>query len=293
MDTARQVLRFSIPGSVTLLIGTAYLILGRLFQGDSWAGIESAVAGNVSAAVVIFAVIPLGFLIYQVYYSSYRAFVWPWPWRWSRGDPWVRIDRGAQVLKDLPKKQLKMIEAAFEVKLAVHEPVLYKVLNPIGLLAHAYVLKHEYNEEAEMDGETSYSRYQTRWQMHWNVVRALVDISVDGDSGGAIRSEYTILSDLYHAIGACRTGVLLAGFTSIFASLGYVIAGGSGWGFLWSFLSTIVLGNIFFFVLHRARGNTWASAQAGLTMGLTGLFNRRPDLLEVGGRHSVSCCKQP
>jgi hypothetical protein len=281
MDTARQVLRFSIPGSVTLLVAAAYLIFGRLLQGDSWEGIASAMRGNISAAIAIFAAIPLGFIIYQVYYSSYRAFVWPWPWRWSKGDKWVRIDRGAQVLKGLPEEQLKKIESTFGVTLAVSKPVLYKLETRLGKVAHAYVLQRDYVEAAKKDGVKPYDRYKERWQIHWNVVRALIEISEDGDRGGTIRSEYTILSDLYHALGACRTGVLLAWFISLFACIGYLFSGGSWGGVLGTLSITAAVGTVFFFVLHRARGNTWASAQAALTLGLTGLFKRHPELLDA------------
>jgi uncharacterized membrane protein YjfL (UPF0719 family) len=55
MDTARQVLRFSIPGSVTLLLAIGFLIIGRLLQGNSWSDIALVVRGNVSAVVAIFA----------------------------------------------------------------------------------------------------------------------------------------------------------------------------------------------------------------------------------------------
>ncbi|HEV7399200.1 MAG TPA: hypothetical protein VGN84_02915 [Solirubrobacterales bacterium] len=283
MDTARQVLRFSIPGSVTLLVGTAFLVLGRILQGDSWQGIESAVEGNVSAVLAIFASIPLGFLIYQVYYSTYRAFVWPWPWRWSRGEMWVRIDRGAQVLKGLPDEQLAQIGLIFGTKLEVTESVLHKVKTPVGNIAHAYVLHHKYLEEAIKDGVSAYSRYQTRWKGHWNVVRALVEISEEGDLSGAIRSEYMILSDLYHALGACRTGVLLAWSISLFACIGYLIAGSSVIAVFATLALTAGLAAIFFFVLHRARGNTWTSAQEGLTLSLSGLFKRKPELLQLPG----------
>src|SRR6478735_6636272 len=163
MDTARQVLRFSIPGSVTLMLGTAFLIISRLLQGDSWDGIASAVRGNVSAVIAIFASIPLGFLIYQVYYSTYRAFVWPWPWRWGRRHLWVRVDRGAQVLEDLPEHQLQRIKDTFGKKLEVGVSILEKVKTRIGGIAHARVLTREYVEAAEGDGEESYQRYKRRW----------------------------------------------------------------------------------------------------------------------------------
>jgi hypothetical protein len=280
MDTARQVLRFSIPGSITLMIGLGLLVLSRVLQGDDWGGIESAVRGNVSAVAVIFSTIPLGFFIYQMYYAAYRAFVWPWPWKWSEEKLWVRSDRGANVLEGLPVKQLAEIENLFGVELNLDAPTLEKVNTWLGRTAHAHVLAPAFVKAALEAKEHPYERYRKRWSEHWNIVRALIEISDDStNSGSALRSEYTTLSDLYHALGACRIGVLLAEFTSIFAGIGYGMSGGSWWGALANFGVVVVIGTAFFFIFHRARGNTWLSAQHSLTLGLTGLFRRQPGLL--------------
>jgi hypothetical protein len=278
MDTARQVLRFSIPGSITLLLVTGFLVLGRLLQHDSWDGIAAALRDNVSAAVAIFAAIPLGFVIYQIYYSTYRAFVWPWPWPWASDEHWVRIDRGAQILSRLPADQLGRIEETFGVKLHF-DGILKRSDSWVGSRAHAYELRSEFIEAAKNEHVNPHDRYRRRWQLNWNVVRALVEISDSGEIGGAIKSEYTILSDLYHALGACRTGVQLAWATSTLAAIGYVIAGESVTGAVLTIAATTLFAAILFWVFHRTRGNTWSSAQAALALGLTGLFKRQPELL--------------
>jgi hypothetical protein len=192
---------------------------------------------------------------------------------------WVRIDRGAQILKGLPMTQRVQIETTFGVELALDKRVLKEVEGRLGKAAHAHVFRLEFLEEAKASGERAYDRYKRRWQKHWNVVRALVEICEAHPEGSAIRSEYTILSDLYHALGACRTGVQLAWFISTLACIAYVIFGGSFWGSLLTVAVTLVLGAIIFLVFHRTRGNTWASAQAAMTFGLKGLFRRHPELL--------------
>jgi hypothetical protein len=190
----------------------------------------------------------------------------------------VRIDRGAQILSRLPSDQLHRIEATFGVELHL-EPILRQATSWVGSRAHAYELRPEFIEAAKEKGKSPYDLYRRRWQLNWNVVRALVEISDASDVGGAIKSEYTILSDLYHALGACRTGVQIAWIVSSGASVGYVIAGGSIRGMGLTLLITLVITLAMFWVFHRTRGSTWSSAQAAMTLGLTGLFKRRPELL--------------
>lgn len=276
MDTARQVLRFSIPGSVTLLAIAGFLVLGRLLQGDSWEAVGEAVAENVSAVVAIVAAIPIGFLIYQIYYATYRAVVWPWrPRPLQRDMRWVRIDRGAQVLSLLPGEQRQRIEALFDVELHL-QPILERENSWLGRRAHAFRLTDEFINESQA---TALERYRKRWQENWNIVRALVELSDGSAHGGAIRSEYTTLSDIYHALGACRAGVQLAWVVSFIASVAYVIDGQSFFQSLLTMAVTFVVTLVLFWVFHRARGHTWVSAQESLKFGLTGLFRQRPDLL--------------
>jgi hypothetical protein len=277
VDTARQVLRFSIPGSITLLLIAGFLVLGRLLQGESWDAVGQSVAENVSAVVAIVAAIPIGFLIYQIYYATYRAVVWPWrPRPFKSEERWVRIDRGRQILALLPLDQQARIAKLFDVELKL-DSILDPELSWLGKRAHAYRLKEEFLAHA---GPNYLQQYRDRWQENWNIVRALVDLSDSTDVGGAIRSEYMTLSDIYHALGACRAGVQLAWLVSTTACIAYIIDGQSFWGSALTMVLTLVTTLILFWVCHRARGHTWVSAQESLKFGLTALFKRRPDLLE-------------
>lgn len=276
MDTARQVLRFSIPGSITLLLIAGFLVLGRLLQGESWDAVGQAVAENVSPVVAIVAAIPVGFLIYQVYYATYRAVVWPWrPRPLKSKDRWVRIDRGHQILALLPSDQQALIAELFGVTLKLEE-ILEPERSWLGKRSHAYKLKDEFRIQ---EGRDYLQRYRDRWQENWNIVRALVEIS-DSNGGGAIRSEYITLSDIYHALGASRAGVQLAWLVSTAACFAYAIDGQSLWGILLTIALTSITTLVLFWVCHRARGHTWVSAQESLKFGLTALFKRCPDLLE-------------
>ena len=274
MDAARQVLRFSIPGSITLLLTAGLLGLGRLLQGDPLEGIAASVADNMGGLVPVLATIPVGFVVYQVYYSTYRPFVWPWPGP-GRG-PWIRIDRGAQVLSALSAGQRAAVADLFEVELSL-EPAAEPVRSGVGRRLRALELRDDYRFMHE-DPEGHYRR---RWRTNWDVMRVLVEISDGSDVGAVIKAEYTILSDLYHALGACRTGVQVAWGVSLIISLGYVLEGN---GELSDAMAAAALGGVpsalLAWIFHRTRGQTWMSAQAALKLGLVGLFKRRPDLLE-------------
>jgi energy-coupling factor transporter transmembrane protein EcfT len=281
MDTARQVLRFSIPGSVTLLLVIGYLILGRMLQHDDWNGISAAVSENVSAVVAIVAAIPLGFVIYQVYYASYRALVWPWPWPVARDHHWVRIDRGQQILSRLPADQITRIENTFEIELDL-TPALEPTTSWIGQLGHANKLREEYKSrkiDPAIEPVDPYERYKRRWRRNWDVVRALMELSDGTETGSGIKAEYVTLSDLYHALGACRTGVQIAWFVAAVPSLAYVFAGEDPVGSALALLITLLISLAFFSIFHLTRGRTWTSAQAAMALGLTGLLKRKPELL--------------
>lgn len=110
----------------------------------------------------------------------------------------------------------------------------------------------------------------------------LVEISDSTDAGAAIRSEYTTLSDIYHALGACRAGIQFAWIVSASACIAYIIDGQSFWASVLTMVLTLLATLVLFWVFHRARGHTWVSAQESLKFGLTALFKRRPDLLGDG-----------
>jgi hypothetical protein len=62
MDAARQVLRFSIPGSLFLISMFGLIILGRVVAGQDLHAAIAEVAADISPAVAVLASIPVGFV---------------------------------------------------------------------------------------------------------------------------------------------------------------------------------------------------------------------------------------
>lgn len=111
MDSARQALRWSIPGLIFVLELVTFAAVWQLTSGgnptDMIDGIKPA-----TALATILAGIPIGFLLYQLYYRNYRPYGhsvllflrYPLEIRhglrharpyWS----FVRRDRGADILR--------------------------------------------------------------------------------------------------------------------------------------------------------------------------------------------------
>jgi hypothetical protein len=279
MDTGRQLLRFSIPGSITLLLAIAFFVIGRLLQHDSWAGVSSALGDNVSAVIAIFAAIPLGFIVTQVYHASYRSSVWLWPS--SSGDGWVRLDRGGHILNRLPEEIVHEVETTFDLDLDTSPTALRRSGTRLGRLLRAWELSDEYRDR----GEAPHLRYRARWSENWDALRAYLLIGDLGSDGAAIRSEYTFLADLFHTLGACRGGVALAWVASTVACLVYAV-GGSPAGSLEAIALTSVIAAVLAGFFHRTRGITWSSAESSIVFGLKGTFKQREQRQESDNRPS-------
>jgi hypothetical protein len=126
MDNARQVVRWSIPGLVLVLELGAFAAVLRLADGHDPLGVAAAV-DTTAAMLTLLAGVPLGFLLYQLYFRNYRPFgyslllmvryAWVVPAEFSRRilgkQSWqetkkravqrfafVRSDRGAEILNE-------------------------------------------------------------------------------------------------------------------------------------------------------------------------------------------------
>src|SRR5438045_166360 len=91
MDAARQVVRWSIPGTVYILIvGVMQAAFRRGWYGPTHVGLAE---GAATALLGLGASLPIGFVIFQIYYSRYRPLV--------LGARYVSRDRGNEVLSPL------------------------------------------------------------------------------------------------------------------------------------------------------------------------------------------------
>ncbi|HEU4393011.1 MAG TPA: hypothetical protein VFR04_05165 [Solirubrobacterales bacterium] len=280
MNATRQILRYSIPGSLLLLHGVACFLLYRRLQGVPFAASSEVLGENVRALIAILATIPIGFVIYQVYYFSYSPLLRAWPRGWQ--GRLIRPDRGSEILSVLQPSQITALSVLFGSPLDVsrpHQPVqkdpkgwyrdlLHKAMARLGLLE---LTPHW--QEAFPDTEERGRAYSARWYANWDAVRAILDIASSTEGGRQIKEEYTTLSDIYHALGAARTALTLA-------LLGVIVLVpfsaerflehpvGSLLGLL--LISLLTLG--FGVVLHLARVRTWQTAAASLQLGLRWFF---------------------
>ena len=281
MDAARQVLRFSIPGSVYLLLTAGLILGGRILQHDTLAEVSVALRENATALLAILTAIPLGFILYQVYYTTFRPFRLLGP-VWGRR--WVRLDRGSRVLRELTLEQRELCEMVLDIRLECS-----RAYNPpegrVARLLRVRRLSQEFVDERS-SLKAANEAYRERWYRNWDVVRALVEIYGARESGVGLKSEYTTISDVYHALGACRAAVWLAWISAAIVATVYVAAGE---GEVARALIAVAVGAAvcasFDVVLANTRRKTWKSVEALLKYGLRWAhYWKEDELISIGAR---------
>ena len=183
MDTARQILRYSIPGSLLLLHALACYLIFRRCQGASFSEGSNSLRENIGALVAILATVPIGFVVYQAYYFSYAPVIELWPGRW--GGKFVRADRGWQILRSLAPSQVWALQKIFATEIDTREPHrpieqpqdLFKepgktAMHWLGLLELTGPVA-----QLPMEDKQRQEAYQRRWYANWGVLRSIVDIA--------------------------------------------------------------------------------------------------------------------
>jgi hypothetical protein len=280
MGAARQILRYSIPGSIVLLHGIACFLIYRRIQGVSFAASSMVLDESIGALVAILAAIPIGFVVYQAYYFSYSPLIrlWPQPWKGRL----IRPDRGSEILATLEQPQLDALGAIFES----HPLDVSKSNQPVqepeggkGRIVHWFMVRLGVQEltpnwhESILEDERRGRAYSTRWHANWNVVRAILDIASSTKGGRQIKEEYTTLSDIYHALGAARTAFLFSFFgVTVLAAFSYERFFDHPFRSLVGLVVIFVLTAGFYVILHMARVRTWQTASATLQLGFRWFF---------------------
>lgn len=283
MDTARQVLRFSIPGSLLILWAIACFLIFRRAQGVSFLESSTLIRDNIGALVAVLATIPIGFVVYQAYYFGYGPVVRVWPLPW--GGRFVRLDRGSQILHHLEPDQVAALNEIFKANLDVSKPY-DRVRNPGWWFAHprrkfyfwAGKLKLNQNWLGSEDKDERRRCYERRWHENWDVLRAVLDISGSIRGSGQIKHEYTILSDLYHALGASRKAITFGWLAIVLLAIVHFGRIENNYpGSLKGLAVITVLTALVNSALYRTRRRTWKSAAASLQFSLRWLFSVHAD----------------
>jgi len=271
MDSARQVIRWSMPGWVFLFwLGVFQIIQNICVFGSISAALENSALSQLStgtAAIVIGAGVPLGFLLYQLYYHAY--------------DQWMPLslapqDRGGDIIRCLPVNvQAKLRE--YEQMLDTNEMCESSTIPLLPLIFGSDLprLKEQFRNRA---GKKSYRKNR---QVNFEVVRFYLTVISTELKGEGFRQEYTNLSDIYNAIGASRMALIC----SFVLYLSYNILSPHHWAALLSLYMypLLINGAIFLLALkivQSRRTRTGIASQAILSHTINWYALEKKDAME-------------
>jgi hypothetical protein len=249
MDLSRQLLRYSLPGGLFVLVG----VIDQLALRWAWGSRTSVVvfsALSANIAGVIIGVFFIGFVIDQLYYFFYRPVV---PLSGGR----TTTDCGGAILAGLAGVDGDPLNRIEEI---------YKVPIFLGI------------------SRAATEQYRRAWHTHNSIVRSLIN-TIATNGGSAIRQDFTNLSDIYHALGACRLVAPLALFATFVFAMSNHIAAIENYPYSTAaaaiFMSAMTL--IIFLTCHANRRDTWHTMTKQLQRDLRIWFTRKPSFLHPQG----------
>jgi hypothetical protein len=238
LDTARQFLRWSIPGSTLLvvlaLVQGINVTVSRYFD---LATHESVALTSAVVALATVSTVPIGFVIYQIYYrAEFKA---------SRCGICVR-DRGWEVLDYLEHDDVR--ECIPGVAKFLPGGNIFDASRPTEEVHVLYIFLPLYRLGKRVRSESTHltptfwrkkvlipagweslstpeSRKKTRAdysqasKVRWRLVRSLIMLVGTDDRGKSLANEYTSLSDIYHMLGACRSAIAIGAIATPVFSL--------------------------------------------------------------------------
>jgi hypothetical protein len=288
VEPTRQLIRFSIPGSIFVLASVGTCVFTKLVWGQRVVDIDSLATVTVAAAAIS---IPVGFLGYQFYYWGYGPFVPFVP------GGIVTRDRGREALSALPDDVLGSIRTLFNARLDIrshHCDVETKLGRRLKLLKlDDRRLRTRYKEDLPEEPEDDYRFeederktpriYSDNWYENWDVFRALLDLAASHGKRPEVKRNFTTLYDIYHALGASRLAVVLGSGSGIFyLSIvhGADVTGHVGASVL--ALIMVALTTVFVaYALHRTRIATWKSAVSKVRLDLRACFTTNEKLTRL------------
>jgi hypothetical protein len=196
MDTARQVVRWSIPGWVFLFVLALLQATTWFVEGNSPSSIlqaEAPLLTPAAIAAVVTAGVPLGFILYQIYYSWYGK-VLPFGF--------VNRDRGADILLALSpevRNTLCSIDGTM--------PDLEEMSDPV----RSFLLPYPFRRLKRVyRNALGAARFEAKAHDNWDLIRFWLHRVSLINKAELLKSEVTTLADIYHAVGAARTALLLS-----------------------------------------------------------------------------------
>ena len=247
MDATRQAVRYAIPGALATLwfvVGTVLIIHAREDRSVSAA---LTAFSDVGLAQLVALILPVGFLIFQVYYATDGPEnLWGW---------FIARDRGSEILRCLHGDTIELIDectglsvrndfathirtgpAASLAKLVLGIRVRRICTHPITIAqleeaekdwryiqdddaATAIPDHHAELRPERVERRKSVQDYRIRWHANADAIRVLVDLISEMEGCGRLRDSYRALADIYSAIGATKVAILGSAAGAIGATL--------------------------------------------------------------------------
>jgi hypothetical protein len=200
MDPTRQLIRWSIPGSVLLLTMATEEVIGAVAYRASTIGSRFISEFDPAAAVFVIALgVPIGFLMNQLYFYF-----------WDGLAPWLRflpvpLDRGKEILLNLRPPQLEALREETTIKFDLGDnPTTTSRRRVFGLgPKFGLIIFKPINNTVRGRKD-----YRTVRRNNWQAVLWILMHGLEEDAGALIRAEYGARADTYHALGGASYGVL-------------------------------------------------------------------------------------
>ncbi len=261
VDTPRQLLRWTVPGTVFVII---LIAAGTVLCVPLTCDVSPP--QTVEVAFLFASVLPVGFLLYQLYFLGYH--------RGRRiGTP---VDRSLSVLLHLrehaPAGSLESLAWRTGWPLENADGTMTTSARRVPLLGTLNILKKEHRDRRSIHA------FQRRHAENAAVLMTLIESITDDARPGRewMRTEYTTLSDIYHAQGASRSAIAWGSILSLafFSPIFFDGPVGS-----WSLHAVVTasFGIALWLVLHHSRTHTLNRLVATLQYGLMEALFNTPD----------------
>lgn len=296
MDSARQIIRFSIPGSILILVALFDYVFFRVALGGTIGDVQSLQKLTTGIGLIA-ASVPFGFIVYQFYYWRYGPIK---QWRfWPLKGSFVTYDRGGQIINRLPVEFRQRLRPLYGTRLDTRQQhrhtdrcpwrVLKFIELDTQLMSERYSTTDGVMGPEELPEGVEYLReqdprvlrriYEDNWYENWAVFRSIMHLAAERGGAEEVRRDYTTLSDIYHSLGASRAAALTAPCLTV----PYVAY--AWWPIVREqlFTSVVAVGAIaalsfvLAYVFHIARSNTWRSAEESAVYGLTAAYKTHSD----------------
>jgi len=201
MDTARQIIRWALPGWTAILFWTGFIAVNTFLHGQSQT-ICLGILQKVNDLLLPLAgiAIPLGFIIYQLYYWVYWDVPVPYLFRGIFINP---RDRGREVLKD--------VEGHVDFKQIFDHALIDAPKVPIvkkwGLIPYK-------SRKVMMQYRQNWHLADSAWYL------ALSDERYK-NTAEILEKRHQFLSDIYHSLSACYTALAVA-YLGYISTFGYI-----------------------------------------------------------------------